>query len=399
MDTHPARGPAGLSISAVASPTSGAIFGRVIDQDTHQPLDGVTVVASGPQGDQAISYRCQGTVRVCAAWSSATTWFVFSAGAVAIEHSANGFDGPDREGSTPACRRRPRRCRTIAVTQRAPAIGTSARPAWCHVKTVISPAKCTQWPHVSDLLEKAHGATSDATGPVSVAELGWKTHYYLDGLTINVSEKRGARNQPVRPLFLTRSKSSCGLRRLNTVVPWVAGQHGHQVRQQRGACQRLSYLSQGCVFGRPSNASQSRRFLADRCDRARLQHHPRRRGGWPHHPRTSFLLGGLCPENYPNPTWSNTLTDSSSTSIQAPVSLTGPRPTNPMATPTTVPLYRNATRPRPQPTLRRQNSPGTDAPSRHQPQPVRDLSQKHTCRGPIWTTWRHVQMRRRARMT
>jgi len=107
-------------ISAVASPTSGAIFGRVIDQDTHQPLDGVTVVASGPQGDQAILTDAKGQYELRGLVIG--DYLVrFFRGAVAIEHSATVLmDQTVRVNARlPSA---PEAVQTIAVTQRAPAI-------------------------------------------------------------------------------------------------------------------------------------------------------------------------------------------------------------------------------------------------------------------------------------
>jgi hypothetical protein len=175
-------------ISAVASPTSGAIFGRVIDQDTHQPLDGVTVVASGPQGDQAILTDAKGQYELRGLVIG--DYLVrFFRGAVAIEHSATVLmDQTVRVNARlPSA---PEAVQTIAVTQRAPAIDVGSTRVGVTLNRDFA-ANVPNGLSVSDLLEKAPGATSDATGLVLSGGTGLENTYYLDGLNIT-SLKNGA---------------------------------------------------------------------------------------------------------------------------------------------------------------------------------------------------------------
>ncbi len=175
-------------VPAVASPTSGAIFGRVVDRDTQQPLDGVTVVASGPQGDQAVLTDAKGQYEL-RGLPIGDYLVRFFRGAVAIEHSATVLmDQTVRVNARlPSA---PEAVQTIAVTQRAPAIDVGST----RVGVTLTREFAANVPNslsVSDLLEKAPGATSDATGLVLSGGTGLENTYYLDGLNIT-SLKNGA---------------------------------------------------------------------------------------------------------------------------------------------------------------------------------------------------------------
>jgi hypothetical protein len=175
-------------LSALASPTSGAIVGRVVDRDSHQPLDGVTVVVSGPQGDQAVLTDAKGQYEL-RDLSIGGYVLRFFRGAVAIEQSATVLmDQTVRVNARlPSA---PEPVQTIAVTQRAPAIDVGST----RVGVTLTPEFAANVPsglNVSDLLEKAPGATSDATGLVLSGGTGLENTYYLDGLNIT-SLKNGA---------------------------------------------------------------------------------------------------------------------------------------------------------------------------------------------------------------
>ena len=118
--------------SGVASPTTGAIVGRVVDQDTRQPIDGVTVVVSGPQGEQAALTDGKGQYELRDLPIGAYLVRFFR-GAVAIEQSATVLmDQTVRVNARlPSA---PEAVQTIAVTQRAPAIDVGSNPRRCHVE-------------------------------------------------------------------------------------------------------------------------------------------------------------------------------------------------------------------------------------------------------------------------
>ena len=109
-----------LPSSGVASPTSGAIFGRVVDRGTRQPLDGVTVVASGPQGDQATLTDAKGQYEL-RGLPIGDYLVRFSCGEVSIESSATVL--MDQTVTVNArLRSSPEGMETVVVAQRAPAI-------------------------------------------------------------------------------------------------------------------------------------------------------------------------------------------------------------------------------------------------------------------------------------
>jgi hypothetical protein len=174
--------------SGVASPTNGTIVGRVVDQDTRQPLDGVTVVVSGPQGDQAALTDAKGQYELRDLPIGAYLVRFFR-GAVAIEQSATVLmDQTVRVNARlPSA---PEAVQTIAVTQRAPAIDVGSTRVGVTLNSEFA-ANVPNGLSVSDLLEKAPGATSDATGLVLSGGTGLENTYYLDGLNIT-SLKNGA---------------------------------------------------------------------------------------------------------------------------------------------------------------------------------------------------------------
>jgi hypothetical protein len=185
-------------ISAVASPTSGTIFGRVVDRDTHQPLDGVTVVASGPQGDQAVLTDAEGQYELRGL--PVGDYLVrFFRGAVAIEHSATVLmDQTVRVNSRlPSAREA---VQTIAVTQRAPAIDVGST----RVGTTLTRDFSANVPNslsLSGLMEKAPGAWSDPVGLSLSGGTGLENVYYLDGLNVTALRDGALGINPLVPFL------------------------------------------------------------------------------------------------------------------------------------------------------------------------------------------------------
>jgi hypothetical protein len=170
-----------FSSSAVASPTSGTIFGRVVDRDTRQPLDGVTVVASGPQGEQAALTDAKGQYEL-RGLPIGDYLVRFFRGAVAIELSATVLlDQTVRVNARlPSA---PEAVQTIAVTQRAPAIDVGST----RVGVTLTREFAANVPNslsLSGLLEKTPGAYSDAVGLSLSGGTGLENAYFLDGFNI-----------------------------------------------------------------------------------------------------------------------------------------------------------------------------------------------------------------------
>ena len=170
-----------VPISAMASPTTGAIVGRVVDRDTRQPLEGVTVVASGPQGDQSVLTDGKGQYALRDLPIGA--YLVrFVRGAVAIEYSATVLmDQTVRVNA--GLRSSPQGMETIVVAQRAPAIDVGST----RIGVTLTPEFAANVPNglrLSDLMEKAPGAFSDAVGLSLSGGTGLENAYYLDGLNI-----------------------------------------------------------------------------------------------------------------------------------------------------------------------------------------------------------------------
>jgi len=167
--------------SATASPTTGAIVGRVVDQDTRQPLDGVTVVVSGPQGDQAALTDAKGQYEL-RGLPIGDYVVRFFRGAVAIEQSATVLMDQTAKVNArlPSA---PEAIKTIAVTQRAPAIDVGSTRVGVTLNSEFA-ANVPNSLSLSGLLEKTPGATSDAVGLVLSGGTGLENAYYLDGVNI-----------------------------------------------------------------------------------------------------------------------------------------------------------------------------------------------------------------------
>jgi len=170
-----------FSSSAVASPTSGTIFGRVVDRDTRQSLDGVTVVASGPQGEQAALTDAKGQYEL-RGLPIGDYVVRFFRGSVAIEHSATVLmDQTVRVNARlPSA---PEAVQTIAVTQRAPAIDVGSTRVGVTLNREFA-ANVPNSLSLSGLLEKTPGAFSDPVGLALSGGTGLENAYYLDGFNI-----------------------------------------------------------------------------------------------------------------------------------------------------------------------------------------------------------------------
>jgi hypothetical protein len=167
--------------SAIASPTTGAIVGRVVDQDTRQPLDGVTVAVSGPQGDQAALTDAKGQYEL-RGLPIGDYVVRFFRGSVAIEHSATVLMDQTVKVNArlPSA---PEAIKTIAVTQRAPAIDVGSTRVGVTLNSEFA-ANVPNSLNLSGLLEKTPGASSDAVGLVLSGGTGLENAYYLDGVNI-----------------------------------------------------------------------------------------------------------------------------------------------------------------------------------------------------------------------
>jgi hypothetical protein len=164
-----------------AGATSGNIVGRVVDQDSRQSLDGVTVVAAGPQGEQALLTDAQGqyAFRGLPIGDYVVRFF---RGDVAIEEMATvSIDQTVRVNAR--MRAAAETVKAIEVVQRAPAIDVGST----RVGTTFSGDFATNVPNtltVDGLLEKTPGALSDPTGLAIAGGTGLENSYFVEGLNI-----------------------------------------------------------------------------------------------------------------------------------------------------------------------------------------------------------------------
>ncbi|MDX2018613.1 MAG: TonB-dependent receptor [Deltaproteobacteria bacterium] len=171
---------------AFAQSTTGNIFGRVVDEVSGKPVSGVTVIASGPQGDQAGLTEADGTYQlaVLPVGEYAVQFFapdsttpvnvpnvVVSAGQrVRVDGKVNGAMTPSE---------------TVVVTRRAPSadFGTARTGITFNAETLQSvPLER----NAGDVLSLAPGAFVEGnTGTVSIAgATGLENSYVVDGLNV-----------------------------------------------------------------------------------------------------------------------------------------------------------------------------------------------------------------------
>lgn len=237
-----------VPISAMASPTTGAIVGRVVDRDTRQPLEGVTVVASGPQGDQSVLTDAKGQYELRDLPIGA--YLVrFVRGAVAIEYSAMVLmDQTVRVNA--GLRSSPQGMETIVVAQRAPAIDVGST----RIGVTLTPEFAANVPNglrLSDLMEKTPGAYSDAVGLSLSGGTGLENVYYLDGLNITALKDGALGADPFVPFLEEVEVVSAGYgaeygRALGGVVN-MATKSG--TNQWHGSA--FSYVAPGAFSGTP----------------------------------------------------------------------------------------------------------------------------------------------------
>jgi hypothetical protein len=174
---------------ALAQETSGAIGGRIRDEATGAPLAGLTVVAQGPQGEEAAltdeqgDYLMQGLppgsylVKVYAVGSTTAVErpdVVVSAGKTIRLHVRM----PAAQAATPTS------VQTYVIERRAPVLDLgSARTG-----TTFKTADLQNLPvgtSYGEVVDRAPGAFTDRSGSVSVAGAsGLENVYNLDGLNV-----------------------------------------------------------------------------------------------------------------------------------------------------------------------------------------------------------------------
>lgn len=171
---------------AFAQSTTGNIFGRVVDQNTGQPVSGVTVIATGPQGDSAGLTEADGSYQLAVlpvgeyavqffAPDSTTPVTVPSVG-ISAGQSVK-VDGKVNGSMTPS--------ETVVVTRRSPSadFGTSRTGITFSGETL---QRIPMERNASDVLALAPGAFVEGnTGNVSIAgSTGLENSYVVDGMNV-----------------------------------------------------------------------------------------------------------------------------------------------------------------------------------------------------------------------
>ncbi len=170
---------------AFAQFTTGSLFGKVVDEASGSPVSGVTVIATGPQGDQAALTEADGSYQLAALplgeyvvqfFAPDATESVNVMGVVVAAGQTVRVDGMINAQVAPS--------ETMVITRRAPSVdlGTSRTGLTLQGETMMNlPLDRT----FGGVLSLAPGAFFDASGNVSVmGASGLENVYMIDGLNV-----------------------------------------------------------------------------------------------------------------------------------------------------------------------------------------------------------------------
>lgn len=170
---------------AFAQFTTGSLFGKSVDEATGQPVSGVTVVASGPQGDQAALTEDDGSYHLTALpigdymlqfFAPDSTQPTIVSGVVVSAGQAVRVDGVVKVDMTPS--------ETMIITRKAPSVdlGTARSGLTLQSETLMNlPLDRT----TGGIITLSPGSFFDASGNVSVmGASGLENIYMVDGLNV-----------------------------------------------------------------------------------------------------------------------------------------------------------------------------------------------------------------------
>lgn len=170
---------------AFAQFTTGTLFGKAVDPATGAPVQGVTVIVSGPQGDQAALTGDDGSYQIAALpigeylvqfYPIDSTQPITVPGVVVAAGQSVRVDGPVSTQMTPS--------ETMVITRRAPTIdlGTARTGLTLQNDTMMNlPLDRTY----GGVLSLSPGTFFDASGNVSVmGASGLENVYMVDGLNV-----------------------------------------------------------------------------------------------------------------------------------------------------------------------------------------------------------------------
>jgi hypothetical protein len=169
-------------VARAAAPVQGAILGQVRDIDSGQPVDGVTVVASGPEGDVAMLTDAKGNYRFLALPIGHYA-IRFHRNEVLAERDATvGVDKTVRVNiRLPAV---PSETQTVAAPYTAPAIDVGSSRIGSTFNAEFIDNIPNRGDDVASLIQKTPGSYQDDVGLSLSGGTGADNAYYLEGLNV-----------------------------------------------------------------------------------------------------------------------------------------------------------------------------------------------------------------------
>lgn len=174
----------GVALPLRAAETTGRIFGQVSDEASGAPLAGLTIVARGPQGEDAVLTEEDGSFAFAALPVGSYTLLVYAAGAAPVERPGVVVSADKAVRVNLRLPRQETRTETYVIERRVPLVdlGTARAGVTQSREDLLNLPSGTSY---GEVLTRTPGAFTDRAGNVSIAGAsGLENTYLVDGLNV-----------------------------------------------------------------------------------------------------------------------------------------------------------------------------------------------------------------------
>jgi len=189
----------GESSARAAAPTDGAILGQVRDLDTAAPVQGATVIASGPEGDVATLTDAKGNYQLRALSIGRYTVRFHRNDVLAEREATVGVDKTVRLNiRLPAAASE---TQAVVAPSAAPVIDVGSSRVGATFRSDYIDAIPNRGADVASLVEKTPGSYTDGVGLSLSGGTGADNSYYLEGLNVTAL-RDGTLGSNLKSMFL-----------------------------------------------------------------------------------------------------------------------------------------------------------------------------------------------------